>query len=167
MTLTAKQQTFVDAHAGSTKEAAAVAGLSQGYCRRLMMDVTNRNAEPAAMEVQAKIRAKQAKMAQKLAITEEDQIRRFQELSRGAEDCKQFSSSVSAEDKITTILGLYERDNKQKTGKTVVEILAIVGNARRKAIGSSEPPVEALTSGEGTIESIKDDGGAGVDIGAM
>ena len=58
-TLTVKQQAFVDAYNGNTKAAAKAAGLSQGYCARLMMDVSKRNAEPSALAVQTAIRDRQ------------------------------------------------------------------------------------------------------------
>jgi len=68
----------------------------------------------------------QAKVVEKLKITEETQILRFQALSEGAEGKGQYSAAVSAEDKVTTICGLYERDNAQKGDKTL-----IVGDERR------------------------------------
>ena len=64
----------------------------------------------------------------------------------------QISSAISAEDKITTICGLYERDNAQKQGKSIVEILAIVANARRqRQLQASQAPPKALKSVEATV----------------
>ena len=76
-------------------------------------------------------------------------------------------SKLNALEQLGKIAGVFLEDNKQKQGKTVVEILAIVGNARRKAIVASEPPVEALNPGEAPLDPIEDDSGAGADIGAM
>ena len=56
--LTIKQKIFADAHNGNTTEAAAIAGLSESYARHLMMDSTKPHAEPAALAVQERIKAR-------------------------------------------------------------------------------------------------------------
>lgn len=76
--------------------------------------------------VRTRIAYKRVKAQEKLEITEESQIKRFKQLSQGAEVFGQYSASISAEDKITTICGLYEKDNAQKGDKTL-----IVGDTER------------------------------------
>lgn len=89
------------------------------------------------VRVKARLDYKRAELAKKLEITEDSQVKRFRELSERAEQDGQFSAAVSAEDRITTICGLYKKDNAQKEPKTIVEILAIVGiNKDKKAVES-------------------------------
>ena len=102
--------------------------------------------------VSIRLAYKRALLAKKAEITEEGQIKRFQHLSQKAEDLKQIASAISAEDKIKTICGLYEKDNKQKQGKSIVEILAIVANAKRqRQLQGSEVDSKGLNPVEATI----------------
>lgn len=109
------------------------------------------------VKIEARLAYRRAQLAEKCDITEETQIRRFQELSRVSQGLKQMSPAVNAEKEVAMICGLYERDNKQKQGKTVVEILAIVANARHKAITSTQSPIGALNSASVPIEQSQGD----------
>ena len=116
-------------------------------------------------KVKARLAYRRAVLAQNCEITEESQIKRFQHLSRVSEKHKQMSSAVSAEKEVATICGLYEHDNAQKRGKTVVEILALVANSRRqRQIAGSETSVEARAlidalPGDAQTEADTDDKG--------
>jgi hypothetical protein len=70
-----------------------------------------------------------------------------------AVDNGQVSAAISAEKEITTICGLYEKDNKQKAGKTVVEILALVANSKR--VRASEVDSKPLKCLEGALDTPK------------
>jgi len=97
--------------------------------------------------VKARLAYKRAQLAKKMEITEENQLKRLKELSEGAEKNRQYSAAVSAEDRINTICGLYVKDNAQKQGLTLVEILAIVGvNKDKKTykLPDNKPQVPVL-----------------------
>ena len=71
-------------------------------------------------KVAVRIAYKQGELAQRTKITVEGQIERLRQLSEGAVECKQFAAAISAEDKINTMCGLYQKDNQQKQQKILV-----------------------------------------------
>ena len=134
--LTIKQQAFVDAYQGNIKDAAVIAGLSEGYCARLMMDVMKRNAEPSALAVQAAIRARQAP---ERAVRVKTRQQRQEYWSNMIDDPE---ASEAGKLRASELLGKSEGDfldvKVDATPQSLADIAAITQSRKRKRIASKD-----------------------------
>ena len=96
--------------------------------------------------IQKRLAYKRAQLAKRMEVTEESQVKRLRELSIGAQNNGQYSASVSAEDRINTLCGLYSKDNAQR-GMSIVEILAIVGGNAAMPVIEGETGEQPLLEG--------------------
>ena len=96
--------------------------------------------------IKARLAYKRAELAKRMEVTEESQVKRLRELSIGAQNNGQYSASVSAEDRINTLCGLYSKDNAQR-GMSIVEILAIVGGNAAMPVIEGETGEQPLLEG--------------------
>jgi len=103
--------------------------------------------------VSIRLAYKRALLAKKADITVESLLLEFEKNKDLARECKQVGAANQALSEQGRLLGLYEADNSQKQGKSVVEILAIVANSKhQRAIAGSQTPSKGQTPAEGTIE---------------
>ena len=103
--------------------------------------------------VKIRLAYKRALLAKKADITVESLLLEFEKNKDLARECKQVGAANQALSEQGRLLGLYEADNSQKQGKSVVEILAIVANSKhQRAIAGSQTPSKGQTPAEGTIE---------------
>lgn len=105
------------------------------------------------IKIESRLAYKQGSLAKKLDITLERQCKEFETNKDLARGLNQISAANQAISEQSRLCGLYEVDNKQKQGKTVVEILALVANARR--LEASGRHVEAISLPEGNTEFSK------------
>ena len=83
-------------------------------------------------------------LAEKIEITEQSQIKRLRELSEGAQSAEQYSAAVSAEDRINTICGLYEKDNTQRQPQSPLEIAALVRASEHSDVTTKQMDSETV-----------------------
>jgi hypothetical protein len=130
-----KWQEIIDvlpAYQGKITLAAVSVGYSPKYANTTLPGILKRD-----IRFCKALKAKQAEIRKKTGITEEKVINELTKLALTPIKKKDVnvSDKLSALDKLCKHLGLFERDNVQKQGLTLVEILAIVGVKKdRKAI---------------------------------
>ena len=149
--LTIKQKIFADAHNGNTTEAAAIAGLSESYARHLMMDSTKPHAEPAALAVQERIKARNRDNPAILSRIERQEL--WSKWTTGKE------KPTPEQLKASELLGKSELD----FGERHVNVdMSLADIAARMGIDEPETPIEqpSLSSGpHGPSEGTDEQGG--------
>lgn len=144
--MTHKQKILVEERAKgkSIKEAAEIAGYNYAYARQLLSNMTN----PAFNCIKAPLAKRKAeinaKIEEETEINAVELVRKFKAIhdrcmqevpvldhegNKTGEFRFEPNPACKALENIGRIKGLYEKDNEQQ-GKTIVDILAIVGTKR-------------------------------------
>jgi hypothetical protein len=149
-----KVQVYIDAYNGDIREAAAIAGLSYGYCKQLMMDITKSNCADTALAVQTAIRARNKEERTKTIATRQERQEFWTKIQRGEEvvieesenaetgetSTKTHKPSLSDRLRASELLGKSELDFGERhvdvTPQTIADIAAIMGADRPKTIDS-------------------------------